>query len=728
MITLQLGISSSDITEFNDPDTLLKIIQQLKLPLLPIYNWDGKKNRNNLPLNAIQIGTPYQRNSFIIDFSEDLNISDILNRLNRVYNFWSGVNWSRRAAIITFGVAPVIAGLACTMENSNGGETIPLDTSGESLTAEEISNLDSIGALEIPDYDFGNLSPNARTLLIESLITRGASSELGAYWRKVATPAFLKDANIGVGDELSNVFRVRNTNGGFNIFIPEHKLWLKMTPKNSNQALLLQQSYPTWRNAWTAAGMPEEMIGNINYLDSFFYEGTEYVALSSPHTNPGLTLEKALKRGIISADQVLPLLEKYFLEVIINMNNQGSLQIDFNFQNIVLHGEPGNYKLIPIDLDNVPRLVQSGLVSQYEYERLATRALKRGIQMKSYEEFAQIHRLDAPSILQSDRIFGLNITINGQRTKVLIPKSLVDGKSEAHFSEILDQIEKGITSQIKSTEQGGLMEIKIITEGIETNIPVLKTATVGERILPYGGRLGQLLRAGKQGLRLASDLLFVWWAADEAINLTTPDKSIDLRSKVTIETNAISTGSTTATGWPEQIFNTTMEAKESFAQNAVSTPFKKPEHELVGISPEDIAKLASLGVNQGQVYDSILKDLRSSLIPLMPVNIRFESQIPFLFQGETKPTSAAISALKDGEMELLVFWLKDTLGNSENLVPAGIFYRESKNVQEWMFNNLLNATWSMSFEVMGGNTFLCQIDQNGDHFTFNCSLTDSGGN
>ena len=636
----------------------------------------------------------------------------MVNPWERITNFINApVDSGRRDSLI------LLAGCllaACGPAGEYNFEEVP----GEPLSDEDIGKLKELGGFDRPEVPNTGLSPHAQGLLFAVPLTIETSRELAAGWRKVATPEFVRAAGIEVGEELSGVFHVRNTNGGFTICLPENRLWIKMIPESSPQALLLEHSVQAWTDNWTAAGIPDELIGKIQLLDSVKYNGVNYVAMVTPHPSPGITLESALLSGKIERDQAAQLLMDYYKRVLVRMNQGGTIQQDINFRNMVLVDGPEGRRLAGIDFDASVKMIDRRLIHEWQYQELSARALKRGIKLPPFTEIA--HDLGAETSLTGKGMFGMDLKYGGQRVKVLVPQGVIGEASGDDKWNIIKQVNDGIVKKLGNFKQGEVMPLTIdLPNGTQTEVIIMKTAPVGERIVPYGGRLGQLLKAAKEATRVGGEVLFIWWALSELDALLTPPDSVQFISEVPIELNAISTGKITMQNSLDAIYNVVMAKKREMVYDGVIVNATNNALSQVGLARGDIARLAALRVDLNKVTDALLAEMEASIYPGLPMEVSFGSAVP-TFPGDNHQTYVYFSACEDGGQRKIILNLVQYDDEIATVEPVGYFVSE-KETDTWQYAPLVED-WTMSFKLMADKTFNCTMQASGDQIKFNCEI------
>lgn len=586
------------------------------------------------------------------------------------------------------------------------------------IVSPELQPLVDSGAYSEPLYqeairaEQSNLSPSAKRSLYAFLGSKAGEQMLQAGWEKVATPQFLYEQGVVVGDDISEIFRFKQRNGGFLFFDQANNRYLKVAPEGvGTDAAYLRYSKNYYTEGWRAMGIPEETVAKVQLVEGFQYEGKQSVLLVTPNMNQTLETYTAFLKGnkVANADAILgDLLQRYYVESLLPMNAAGIYQADPNFKNICLYTQAdGSVKLVPIDLAQKPVAFEKSAIFQTQYEELVARAGRRSIKMPSYSEFL----LARPDIAQQiGLIEGLgetvriNMSLPGEAQKVLllVPQKMIGGAGQAVITEenIVASLTKQYGEAYKTIPQGQVFSATVQTEAGEVTIGIIKANAVGDTVTAFGGKWAKFLELGKAGLRTAGDILLLMWIADEIGQVTDPDYVATLHSTVAFPDSVNSLDN--ARTFLESIYSILQLSKQNLARKAVDPRIWTPLMEqMFGMTNMDFLNLITEGyMTQSEIGMQLAEIAPIAAFPPASSEIKFQSPFPILIPAAEYPMSAMFSAYDDDANNQVVLFWAQTENTEGKLVTIPISqFTKKPGEDKWETVNLIDAPWSVEFAI-----------------------------
>ena len=570
------------------------------------------------------------------------------------------------------------------------------------------------------------LTPGSQELLYAYLATDASAGALRGMWQKIATPQELINKGLIVGQNNNIILQSRLVNGGFSVFDQTTNKYIKFIAADTPQGAYLRQAFPSWKKAWSSISMPEEMINQISIVganpgEGILLDGREYVALSTPRAG-FTTLETFYMQSVRAASvevaniQITALLEDYYLNVLLQMNRQGVIQRDINWKNIMVENTSGVVRGIPIDLDGAAYMIDQNALAEWQYSQLVERAGRRGVILKPFSEFSTMHPEIFPQAPIAGELKNISIVIDGLPTKVIIPASYVEGlKGEELYVQIA-KIQDSISKQYRRISQGGLMTFEIETvEGTRT-LNIVKTTAIGDKLVGYGGKLAEVTKVLKNGVKLASDALLIMWLADEVGKITDPAYQVSFQSAVAFPDRVIENGRDGLTLFLGATFDRLIAVKRNLAAKA--TDVRNGNYPTIqGVFDINAAGLlrcmSEYGMNQNQIYEYLLKKADASFFPA-PSDVQFVSPFPILIPGAQEPINAFFSAVTDeNQNKLMVLWAQETdITGTPSLLPMATFTKQGE-AGEWEYQVMAEKEWSLTMKLASG-----------DMYNLNCKPTD----
>lgn len=565
------------------------------------------------------------------------------------------------------------------------------------------------------------LTPGTKTALYFFFASEAADGVLRQYWRKVATPDYLKNRNIFAGDDITSLFRTRCVNGGLGFYDTQSRMYVKMIPRDSVRGAYLIQSFPNWRAAWEAAQIPAEAMDQISIIGVNPGEGLgldhrEYVALASP--NQGVNLESyliSLKRTLPIEEanaRVAAMLEDYYLKVLLPINRQGIIQKDLQFKNIVVRQHNGTVGLVPIDLDGGVHMIDQSILTEWQYRVLAERAVIRGIQLPPFAQFIETHPLELAGITAGGgEYLPVRIRVDSMPLTVVIPQNITQGATGNNMWNIVKTIESEIRIQYKSVPQGGVIPIEInLPNGEKTVVSIVKTTSFGDPIVGYGGRMAETIKFLQKSTRFAADALLVYWLASEVDTALHPDFTVSFDSTVAFPDSAIASGKDVINLWLDGTIARLKTAKSQLADRA-ATVIEADDLEVktvLGVDKLSVLRLITdYHLNQAQIADILRERAKTSLVPA-PSNVRFAEPFPLLVPGATEGTTAFFSLASDKEYDLLVMYAGNdpSLSGSQLLEPVVAIFKKTGD-KDYTTVPLTDKPWSVPLQIQN-TQFVCR--------------------
>jgi len=556
-----------------------------------------------------------------------------------------------------------------------------------------------------------SLSPSAKRSLYAFLGSKAGEQMLQAGWEKVATPQFLYEQGVVVGDDISEIFRFKQRNGGFLFFDQVNNRYLKIAPEGvGTDAAYLRYSKNYYVEGWRAMGIPEETVSKVQLVEGFQYEGRQSVLLVTPNMNQTLETYTAFLKGnkVANADAILgDLLQRYYAESLLPMNAAGIYQADPNFKNICLFTQSDDsVKLVPIDLAQKPVAFEQSAIFQTQYEELAARAGRRGIKMSSYGDFLAANPNVANQIGLVENLgqtVRINMSIPGEAQKVLllVPQKMIGGADQAAIVEnnIVEAITRQYRESYKVIPQGQVFAVNVPTEAGEVTIGIMKANAVGDTVTAFGGKWAKFLELGKMGLKTAGDIFFLIWIADEIGHITDPDYVAKLDSAVAFPDSLNSSDS--AEAFLDSIYGTLQFSKQNLARKAVDPRIWTPLMEqMFGMTNLDFLNLITGGfMTQQEIGEQLAEIAPIAAFPPASSEILFQSPFPIIVPGAEYPMSAMFSAYEDNGSQTILFWAQ-TKNTDGKIVTIPITeFTKKQNDEKWETINLVDAPWTVEFAI-----------------------------
>lgn len=650
---------------------------------------------------------------------------------------------TRREFLKTVGViaagALFLAACGVSPDSGSGGNTADELKSKfpELQAAIESGAIDEARNQEVDRAEIESLGPGAKGVLYTFLASKEGEAAIAGSWEKVATPDFLKSRGVVAGSDINEIFRFKQRNGGYLFYDQQSNRYFKVAEAGTRDAEYLKQSAANYRNGWTAAGVPEEVVAKVQVIDSFTYEGKSSVLLSAP--NMGQTLEtytKFLKvNNAANADAILSsMLERYYIDTLMPMNAAGVFQKDPNFKNICLFQQAdGSVKLVPIDLAQKPMAFEQAQIFQTQYDELALRALGNGrnVKMPSFTEFLQKY----PDIARQMNIMAqmgetvrLNITLPGEAAKVLVvvPQNLLGGseQSGAVTTNIVRTIQKQYGEAYRNLPQGSLMPIEVTLEdGSISRFMVIKANPIGDPIAKFGGKWAEVLQLGKTGFKVMSDFLFIMWIATEIGELTDPDYSAKLFSDIAFPDSVSWTDNASAA--IDDIYSRLMGAKDKLVTDTAQMMHPSAVAEqMFGVTQKELLDLITKRfMTQGEIIQVLSEQAKRAAFPPAPAQVEFQSPFPILVDEAELPVSAMFSAFQsDNDQQVVLFWGQTEGADKKPVTMPITAFQKNPGDKSWTTVPIIDKPWSVKFNIRGEQfTLTCKSAQNdGSRFELQC--------
>ena len=601
----------------------------------------------------------------------------------------------------------------------------------------ELQPLIDMGAYSEPLYqeviraeNDHTLSPSAKRALYAHLGSKAGEAFLQSGWEQVVIPQFLKEQGAFYGDDVKNIFRFKQRNGGHLYFDQINNRYLKIAAEGvGNDAEYLELAKNYYVNGWRAIKVPEETIAQVQLIKGFKFEGNSSVLLITPNMNQTLETYTSLLKGknVPNANSLLSdLLERYYIDSLIPMNAVGVFQTDPNFKNICLSIQADEtLKLIPIDLSQKPIAFERSLIFQKQYEELASRAARRSIEMPSYADFLIKHPDIASQVGLLENLgetVRINMSLPNEAQKVLIqiPQEMLGGAKQSSLIE--KDIVKAITEQYgnnyKTIPQGQVFNVVVQTEAGEATVSIVKANALGDAVTTFGGKWAKLLEQGKAAASYVGGALFIMWIGAEVGQVIDPNYTAKLDSSVAFPDSLGPL--VNANKFLGSIHNTLQLSKSNFALKFLDPNLWTPVMEqMFGLTWNDFRSLLSGGyMTEKELGQQFAELVPKAAFPPASSEITFQSPFPPLIPGAQYPMSAMFSAYTgEDDTKIVLFWAQ-TIDPEQGIITVPISECTQKPGQDnWDTVNLINTPWSVEFSTDPGNTiqFSCNkstIDAN----------------
>ncbi len=545
-----------------------------------------------------------------------------------------------------------------------------------------------------------NLSMDAREIIAGYVAAKGASSILSKATDVVATPDFLLKNGLTVSQDL-HIFRTRIVNnGGLAFYDPNTRTYVKMIPTDmENQAKYLRQSADTWRTAWNEAGIGPEKVNQIKYFEAT-YQGRSYAALSTPDV--GLTLESRMTHAAgptipaLLPNKVKEMLEEYYLRVLHPMNKAGGLQRDINFKNLCVYEESGKpAKLVPIDLDATPYVVESSILPQWQYQQLVDRAAKRGVILDSFDQFVLRHQgelADVTTVIKDMKM--LDLKIDGSPLKVIISMDHIEGLKGEQMWQLVSNVRTALAEKFRSTPQGGIFRVEVPTgQGNGIILDIVKT--VGAEPETYNSTLVRMLSGARQLAKFGDKALLLLAVWDFVSQIGDIDYQAQLISTVSTPIQMGQTRRTELVGDLEQIFEALLTKKDLVAAEVLTHP-ELPNYDeitrFVGLTRQQVDYMReryNLFKYPDPALGEVIKDkVRNSPLPVAQIQANFQPPLPGLIDGDKMPVDGYLSpitqSVNGSQQDMLIVWVKE-----KNAPVAIVWSDDGKN--NWQIVSLVGG-------------------------------------
>lgn len=619
----------------------------------------------------------------------------------------------KRFGVLGLGVLSLVA---C---NGQPGETPPQPSSFDLAPANaDMKELYESGAFhgplmeEVEKAHYEGLGDGAKEALYGYLMSKTAANKLDQGWRKITTPAFLRERGIIAGTELTEVFEFKNANGGVRYFDKTSNRYIKLSPVGSVDAKYLELAYKDTIAGWRAIGMPEEYIAAVQWADNFMVDGKPHVMMITP--NVGNNMEgfvSMLRNGKNGGEaKVLALLENYYTKVLFPMNASGVIQQDLNFKNVtVLAQADGSVRFVPIDLAAHPKILEQNMVFQWQYEQLAERAARRKIAMPTFAEYLQSHpdmaaKVNVFDALAKEGIWKTSINIGNQCVHLYMPKSMVAGEAtdKAMVTAIVDQIKQNYGAAYEKLPQGEVITVEVtLGDGTKKPLAFMKTNSIGGKIRPLGGKWGEALKLAKSGVKLASDALFVFWIASEVAAVTDPDYVAQIESSIAFPDTAVSTRKDNGIVFLDAMYDRLLLSKDNLAARATNLSRWDPIVESMTEmnNAEALSLITNFNVPHSHIIQYVSDMVRKAVVPPAPSEMRFQSPFPILIPGEEVPTTAYFSAFNNEGEKSLIFWAQVKNSNGETMTAPVSAFTKQQGMKDWIMTPIVDEPWSVQFSL-----------------------------
>lgn len=633
-----------------------------------------------------------------------------------------------REKLLKIGFGAAIIGIAC-------------DLFGVAPTASVIDQLsaeyDGSPLYEVPDLEgqvhplfleqtelahYSSLAPGAQEALLAYASGQIVEDISNIVWHRAQLPDFILNQNPDAEVHLEAYsISHRNTNDGKMFRIVDKRTgtmyYVKTAPLGSLKADYLTHAAGSYRSAWKAIGVPQEIIDEVVLFDNVYVDGMPARALATPSVGNNL---EGLINGLKNRNKELGpelklMMEQYFEQVLFPTNTAGVIQPDLNFKNICYTVDASNNLVMyPIDLAMRPHLIEHGVVYQYQYDLLRERAAKRGIEMDSFDDYLRKHpetigKKIAQAVDFENDVFRTTALINGQKVTVFVKKSSLGATSDVPnrmlSGKIADAVEEQFGPNIHSTKQGDIFTLNIDVPGVQNKVPVQirKTTALGDSIQLLGDKVKpfvSFLKKADTGLNFLGHVDTIWWLSDMVKNEILPDYT----AQISIIPSAVPGAQQIGVLDLTETYTRLMNAKMKLAYNTAGTPHIISPTAKAMLEVDEISLLKLItqhGMSQNAIADELAKKVKSALFPPAPIEVNVGSIVPVPgISGEYKyPSTTYISAVEEDGSQYLITWSQGIDSNGEaSAIPVGIYEFTGSN---WEYHPIHNEQLQMKFSPGG---------------------------